>query len=114
MQRPDKYPEWATNNVVSPITKQNNAIEPPTSHKNFGYEAFEQVGRNWLNWLFRYFSNWITYLDSPDPFTVATLPTVSTYPLGKIIFVTDESGGSVPAFNDGTNWRRVTDRNIVS
>lgn len=31
-----------------------------------------------------------------------------------MIFVTDESGGSVPAFTDGTNWRRVTDRAIVS
>ena len=31
-----------------------------------------------------------------------------------IIFVSDEAGGAVPAFTDGVNWRRVTDRNIVS
>ena len=30
------------------------------------------------------------------------------------IFVTDETGRSVPAFSDGTNWRRTTDRAIVS
>ena len=30
------------------------------------------------------------------------------------IFVTDEAGGSIPAFSDGTNWRRVTDRAVVS
>ncbi len=31
-----------------------------------------------------------------------------------LIFVSDEAGGGVPAFSDGTNWRRVTDRNVVS
>jgi hypothetical protein len=45
-------------------------------------------------------------------YTVATLPTASTP--GMMIFVINETGGSVPAFSDGTNWRRVTDRAIVS
>jgi hypothetical protein len=43
----------------------------------------------------------------------AALPPASTN-LGGMIFVTDEAGGAVPAFSDGTNWRRVTDRAIVS
>lgn len=46
-------------------------------------------------------------------FTVATLPSATTN-TGAMIFVSDESGGAVPAFSDGTNWRRVTDRTIVS
>lgn len=46
-------------------------------------------------------------------YTVAALPTASSYPGGQIM-VTDEVGGYVPAFSDGTNWRRVTDRAIVS
>lgn len=33
---------------------------------------------------------------------------------GEMIYVTNESGGAVPAFFDGTNWRRVTDRAVVS
>jgi hypothetical protein len=33
---------------------------------------------------------------------------------GAMVFCTDESGGSVPAFYDGSNWRRVTDRAVVS
>lgn len=33
---------------------------------------------------------------------------------GTLIYVTNEIGGAVPAFADGTNWRRVTDRAIVS
>jgi hypothetical protein len=47
-------------------------------------------------------------------FTVAELADVSNFPAGQMVFVTNESGGSVPAFSDGTNWRRVTDRQIVS
>lgn len=33
---------------------------------------------------------------------------------GMMIFVTDETGGAVPAFFDGTQWRRVTDRTVIS
>jgi len=46
-------------------------------------------------------------------YTVGTLPTV-TNRTGQMIYVSDEAGGAVPAFCDGTNWRRVTDRAIVS
>ena len=46
-------------------------------------------------------------------YTVATLPTASSYQ-GGYIMVTDETGGYVPAFSDGTNWRRTTDRAIIS
>ena len=46
-------------------------------------------------------------------YTVATLPPAVAG--GAMIFVTNEAGGSVPAFDDGAgNWRRVTDRAIVS
>lgn len=34
--------------------------------------------------------------------------------LYRTILVSNETGGAVPAFCDGTNWRRVTDRAIVS
>lgn len=44
-------------------------------------------------------------------YTVATLPTVIA---GGWIYVADESGGAVMAFSDGTNWRRCTDRAVVS
>ena len=44
-------------------------------------------------------------------YTVATLPTVIA---GGWIMVTDETGGYTPAFSDGTNWRRTSDRAIVA
>jgi hypothetical protein len=46
-------------------------------------------------------------------YTVATAPSAASNPY-RWIFVTDEAGGAVPAFSDGTNWRRVTDRAIIS
>jgi hypothetical protein len=53
----------------------------------------------------------------PDQFvlpsyTTSTLPSAAI--AGAMIYVTNESGGPVPAFGDGTNWRRVTDRAIVT
>jgi hypothetical protein len=46
-------------------------------------------------------------------YTVASLPGASDH-TRSLIFVTDEAGGAVPAFSDGVNWRRVTDRAVVS
>jgi len=54
-----------------------------------------------------------TLLIQAKTYTVATLPTASSYPRG-IIYVANEAGGAVLAFSDATNWRRVTDRAIVS
>jgi hypothetical protein len=45
-------------------------------------------------------------------YTVAGVP--SAVPPGQMIYVSNESGGAVPAFSDGTNWRRVTDRAIIT
>lgn len=40
------------------------------------------------------------------------LPAVS--PAGRMIYVTNDVGGAVPAFSDGVNWRRVTDRAVIA
>jgi hypothetical protein len=45
-------------------------------------------------------------------YTVAGLPSAATE--AQFVYVTNEAGGPVPAFSDGVNWRRVTDRAIVS
>ena len=46
-------------------------------------------------------------------YTVATLPSAVTYPRG-VIYVSDEAGGATLAFSEGTDWRRVQDRAVVS
>ena len=47
-----------------------------------------------------------------DSFLVSALPSASQP--GQMIYVSDETGGSVMAFSDGSNWRRITDRAVVS
>ena len=54
-----------------------------------------------------------TLLFQAATYTVATLPTAATYPRG-VIYVSDETGGATLAFSDGTDWRRVADRAVVS
>ena len=46
-------------------------------------------------------------------FTVAGVPDVSANE-GRMIYVSDETGGAVPAFSAGTDWRRATDLARVS
>ena len=46
--------------------------------------------------------------------TVAQLANLSASPAAQFVYCSDESGGAVPAFSDGTNWRRVTDRAVVT
>lgn len=46
-------------------------------------------------------------------YTVAALPDAAKWRYCTI-FVIDEAGGAVTAFSDGMNWRRSTDRAVVS
>lgn len=46
-------------------------------------------------------------------YTVATVPAASAHS-GAIIYVSDEAGGAQPAFSDGTDWRRLSDRTVIS
>lgn len=46
-------------------------------------------------------------------YAVAGVPDASLYPRG-VIYVSNEAGGAVLAFSDGTDWRRVTDRAVIS
>ena len=47
-------------------------------------------------------------------FTVAGVPSAATLGAGTTIYVSNESGGATVAFSDGANWRRVTDRAVIS
>lgn len=38
----------------------------------------------------------------------------STVGSGSVVYITNESGGATLAMSDGTNWRRVTDRAVIS
>jgi hypothetical protein len=47
-------------------------------------------------------------------YTVAGAPSAATKGAGAIVYISNEVGGATIAFSDGTNWRRVADRAIIS
>lgn len=71
----------------------------------------------WSSTLVNNVCDWVRNLRrGPQPLTsyvVANLPD-ATKANATLIYVSNETGGAVPAFSDGQAWRRVTDRNIVS
>ena len=69
--------------------------------------------RQYLTELMRQVRDKLTPVVALDQYTVSTLPSASDNP-GGLAICTDEVGGYVPCFSDGTNWRRTTDRAIVS
>jgi len=46
-------------------------------------------------------------------YEVATVPSAAEH-TPALIYVSDEAGGATIAFSDGTNWRRTSDRAIIS
>jgi hypothetical protein len=73
-----------------------------------------------------YIQDWLNQLDrrlGQGPFlvqgyAVANLPDATEWgssdDFTSLIYIYDETGGATLAFSDGTNWRRVQDRAIVS
>lgn len=49
-----------------------------------------------------------------DSYTVSEVGSITGISPGDMIFVSDETGGATMAFYDGTNWRRLQDRAVVS
>jgi hypothetical protein len=51
---------------------------------------------------------------SHDSYTVAEANALTYINPGDMIFVSNETGGATMAFYDGTDWRRITDRAVIS
>lgn len=117
MTEPETLPEWASDSVIDPISGQNNFTEPPNERKQRGFDRRQVPPRQWLNWFMRQTYLWIKFFrdsrNKLDSFIVAELPD-ATLNDGLMVYVSNETGGGVPAFSDGANWRRVTDREVVS
>ena len=57
--------------------------------------------------------------DQPVPLPQVTVAQLAAFRFragtaARLVYVTDETGGATPAFSDGTDWRRVSDRAAVS
>lgn len=87
------------------------SLSPPPTVTESG------LAYHWVRW----FENLFTRIGA-GPFLiqgyqVSGLPIAADWggsEFSSLIFVSDEVGGPTLAFSDGTNWRRVQDRAIVS
>lgn len=70
--KPTILPEWAENDVVDPISGQNNVLEPPTEKKLEGWARLEFPPRNWFNWLGRYTNRWLAFLKQQEELAILT------------------------------------------
>jgi hypothetical protein len=70
--KPTILPEWAENDVVDPISGQNNVLEPPTEKKLEGWARLEFPPRNWFNWLGRYTNRWLSFLKQQEELAILT------------------------------------------
>lgn len=50
----------------------------------------------------------------PSMTVAEAVDAAATASAGDMIYVTDETGGAVPAFFDGSDWLRCTDRTVIS
>lgn len=64
---PSTLPIWAPQDVVDPVSKQNNVETPPDQQQQFGWGFQQFPPRNWFNWLGRWTYNWLNYFKQNDP-----------------------------------------------
>jgi hypothetical protein len=85
--------------------------KPPLQHGLADKNGISQVWALFFAAIWRLLSNQQPW--QLPTYAKAALPSVSEYN-GHIICVSDDVGGKTIAFSDGTSWRRVQDRNVVS
>lgn len=123
--RPSKYLDWTVEIQVIDVNGEVNLIEPPTLKKLQGWAFGEVPPYQWFNWLFRETDQWVKYLDEQTTafkstmhkapsFTIDTLPAATDAGKGSYAYVEDLTEGASLAFSDGENWRRISDRTIIT
>ena len=98
------------------MTNKLNISPPPNNLDNLDHYS-------WRSWFMSVYNRLGTGPLGVQGYAKANLPSAGDWgsvstatgeAFSSLIFVHDEVGGAVLAFSDGTNWRRVTDRAIVS
>ena len=86
-----------------------NKIRPPEWRTNDGIARYLMGLERFVQQVYEN----LVGIKKQSKYTVATLPDASEFE-AHTIYVSDETGGATLAFSDGTNWRRVQDRAVVS
>ena len=99
------------NNLTGLNKSRPNQLREGENQKYFGQVEL---------WIKQVYDN-LTGVNDTKSYTVAELVDIpatnydpATTGRTAFVYVSDESGGAQMAFSDGTNWRRFTDRAVVS
>lgn len=111
------------------IVSVGPALELLMANPNGSINSYDRSASAWKNLAIQSAATTFA-ISGTTVFTISATGLASTVPIGvpsytvagvpsaalaaQIIYVSNESGGAVLAFSDGTNWRRVTDRAIIS
>lgn len=77
-------------------------------------KLFRPVGAPaWLDKVLQSIERAFAPVERMPEYVVAEVPDPARHPR-EWIYVSNEAGGATPAFSDGTNWRRTSDRAIIS
>lgn len=60
--KPDKFPDWATEEQADPVSGQLNRVEPPEFRKETGWQRREIPPRQWFNWQAWLTGKWIRWI----------------------------------------------------
>ena len=63
VDKPDRFPDWATEEQVDPISEQVNRTEPPEFQKESGWTRREIPPRQWWNWTLWTIGRWIRWAE---------------------------------------------------
>lgn len=65
--RPDFYPDWATNDTTLPVAGGDNKERPDVSRRNTGVDLNDPAECEEINWQFDNLAKWARYFDSKVP-----------------------------------------------
>ncbi len=70
--KPDQLPLWADQDLINPISLQNNVLVPPPSMQQYGWTYKQFPPRNFFNWLGRYTYRWLAWLNQQESQSIVT------------------------------------------
>lgn len=104
VDKPTVLPQWATDDMQSPISQQYNVVEPPLEKKTDGWFLGEKPNRQWWNWLHRQTYLWILWFNQQESRNVVTDEN------GIGLFTTENALITIKAvdLDDSTNFYQAT------
>lgn len=102
--KPTKYPSWAFNSELDPITLAPNKVEPTEEWKGSGQKRRQPLPRPYLNYNLDLLDQWIRWID--EQVSGSLSPTLeAAWPVGSVYYSTSTANPAV-TFGFGT-WTAI-------